>query len=70
MKGFLFIISKGCDELFTLGVIIFAISGIIVFGADRLFRSGKIKTLKGLLIVKTGGLALAVVSALIMFYGQ
>ncbi|MGF7059597.1 hypothetical protein [Brassicibacter mesophilus] len=56
--------------MFTLGVILFAISGIIVFGADRLFKSGKIKTIKGLLIVKTTGLALAVASALIMFYGQ
>jgi len=68
MKVFLFL--KGCDILLKVGIILFIISGIIIFGTDRLVRMGKIKEAKTLLKVKLSGLALAIISAFLMFYGQ
>ncbi|WP_425448147.1 hypothetical protein [Dethiothermospora halolimnae] len=56
--------------MFTAGAIMFLISGLIVFGSDRLFKKGKISSLKTLLIVKSSGLLVAIVAVLVMFYGK
>jgi hypothetical protein len=56
--------------MFTLGAILFILSGLIVFGSDRYYKSGRIKSLKSLLKIKTSGLVLAVIGALLMFYGN
>ncbi|WP_161802928.1 hypothetical protein [Caloranaerobacter sp. TR13] len=56
--------------MFNLGGILFIISGLVVFGSDFYFKKGKIKTLKGLLIIKIFGLVLSILGALLMFYGK
>lgn len=56
--------------MFTLGGILFILSGLIVYGSDRYYKNGRIKTLKMLLKIKLSGLALAVIGALLMFYGN
>lgn len=61
---------RGCDKMFTLGAVIFLLSGLIVFGSDRLYRKKKITSLKSLLIVKSSGLLGSVIGALVMFYGK
>ncbi|WP_202711387.1 hypothetical protein [Sporosalibacterium faouarense] len=56
--------------MFTLGAIIFIISGFMVLGTDKLYRKEKIKSLKVLLLVKSSGLLGSVLGALIMMYGK
>lgn len=56
--------------MFTLGVIIFILSGLIVFGSDKFYKKGKIKSLKSLLIIKSSGLFASIIGVLIMFYGK
>ena len=56
--------------MFTLGGVVFILSGLIVFGSDRLFRKNKIKDLKTLLKIKASGLLGSIIGALIMFYGK
>lgn len=56
--------------MFTLGALTFILSGLIVFGSDRFYRSGKIQNLKTLLIVKASGLFASIAGAFLMFYGK
>jgi len=51
-------------------MILFVVSGFIIFGSDILFRKGKIATLKDLLKVKGLGLLVAIISTFIMIYGK
>lgn len=56
--------------MYTLGIILFILSGIIVFGADRFYRKEKIKSLKSLLIIKVSALSVGIISVFLMLYGQ
>lgn len=56
--------------MFTLGAIVFILSGFMVLGTDKLYRKEKIKGIKTLLIIKSSGLLGSVLGALIMMYGK
>jgi len=56
--------------MFTLGGILFILSGLVVFVPDRLYKKGKIKTIKSLLTIKVLGLVLAIIGAIFMIYGK
>lgn len=56
--------------MFTLGAIVFILSGFMVLGTDKLYRKEKIKSIKTLLIIKSSGLLGSVLGALIMMYGK
>lgn len=52
------------------GMILFVISGFVVFSSDRLFRSGKITSLKTLLKIKGAGLLVSIIATILMIYGK
>ena len=52
--------------MYNVGLGFLIIGTLIVFGSDKLFKKGKIKTIKKLLIVKGIGLAFTVVGMIIM----
>lgn len=54
----------------SLGLALFIIGSVIVFGSDRLYKKGKIPDLKSLLIVKSTGLGITIVGVVIMIYGS
>ncbi|EOC99494.1 hypothetical protein [Caldisalinibacter kiritimatiensis] len=56
--------------MFNIGAFMFVLSGFIVFGSDIQYRKGKINSLKSLLVVKSIGLLMAVIGAILMFYGK
>lgn len=56
--------------MFTFGAIMFILSGLVVFGSDRLYKNGKIQNIKTLLIVKSSGLLASIGGAFLMFYGK
>lgn len=54
--------------MYYFGMVFFASGMIVVFGADRFFKKGKIKDLKTLLKIKSAGLGLTVLGMIIMIY--
>lgn len=52
--------------MYNLGVGLLLLGALIVFGADKLFKKEKIKTMKDLLIVKGVGLVITVIGMIIM----
>ncbi|MDW7667830.1 MAG: hypothetical protein SCJ93_03325 [Bacillota bacterium] len=52
--------------MYNVGLSLLVIGALIVFGSDKLFKKGKIQTMKDLLIVKGIGLAITVVGMIIM----
>lgn len=53
----------------ALGYALFIISTIIIFGSDRLFKKGKISTVKELVKVKSIGTGLLFLSVILMILG-
>lgn len=58
---------RGCI-LYNFGMMLFVLGMLVVFGADRLFKKGKIEDLKTLLKIKSAGLGLTVLGMIIMIY--
>lgn len=56
--------------MFKLGVLFIIAGAVFVFGSDRLFKSGKITTVKSLLIAKLIGLGLTIVATILMIFGK
>lgn len=56
--------------MFMLGVVLFIAGTILIFASGGLVKRGKIKDVKTLFKVKYSGLALVIISALLMYYGQ
>ena len=54
----------------TLGYILFIIATITIFGSDRLYKQGRITTVKELLRVKTIGTGLLLISVIFMIIGN
>ncbi|WP_156456490.1 hypothetical protein [Abyssisolibacter fermentans] len=52
--------------MYELGIVLILIGGIIVFGADKLYKKGKIKDMKHLLILKSSGLGLTILALLLL----
>jgi len=52
--------------MYNFGLGLLLVGSLIVFGSDKLFRKGKIKTMKKLLTVKGIGLAVTLLGMIIM----
>jgi len=52
--------------MYNFGLGLLLVGSLIVFGSDKLFRKGKIQTMKKLLIVKGVGLAITLLGMIIM----
>ena len=63
-------LKKGCDRVLKLGLLLFLVGGVIIFGSDMLFKRRKITTLKSLLITKLIGLGITIAASILMIYGK
>ncbi|KUK73521.1 MAG: Uncharacterized protein XD91_0600 [Clostridiales bacterium 38_11] len=54
--------------MYNFGMMLLVLGMLVVFGADRLFKKGKIEDLKTLLKIKSAGLGLTVLGMIIMIY--
>ncbi len=57
-------------KIYKLGIILFIVSGVIIFGSDIMAKKGRISSLKKLLIIKVSALIIAALSVILMIYGQ
>ncbi|WDV44758.1 hypothetical protein PV797_14695 [Clostridiaceae bacterium M8S5] len=54
--------------MYKLSILLLVLSGVVVFGADRLYHKGKIKNLKQLLIIKSSGLLATIIAVILLIY--
>lgn len=56
--------------MFKLGVLLIIAGTAFIFGADILFKRGKITTLQSLLTAKLIGLGLTIAATILMIFGK
>ncbi len=52
--------------MYSFGIGLLIIGALITFGADSLYKKGKVKTMKNLLKIKGLGLGLTIIGVLLM----
>lgn len=54
--------------MYNIGILLLIIGGIVVFGADKMYKRGKINTMKQLLIVKSSGLLATILAVVLLIW--
>lgn len=58
------------EKMYTLGVVLFLVASVMIFGSDILAKRGKIKGMLGLFKAKMSGIAVLILGLVFMLLGK